>query len=61
MEQAALWVDEEAAAAQQERQAAHRAAREAADDQAAPRLARMSCSACVRITTRIGGCAVGYR
>ena len=38
MEQAALWVEEEAAEAQHKRQAAQRAAREAADDQAAPRL-----------------------
>ncbi len=38
MEQAAWWVDEEAAQAQHERQAAQRAAREAADDEAAPRV-----------------------
>ena len=38
MEQAGLWVEEEPTAAQQERQAAQRAAREVADDQAAPRL-----------------------
>lgn len=38
MEQAALWEDEEAADAQHQRRAAQCAAREAADDQAAPRL-----------------------